>query len=76
MQGPITVFSGSRKIKQVSLDQIRVSRAESLYGDGKRVCVDMFGGRVGENPQLGLAGNKASVVSFLRGLATYIESKE
>ena len=76
MQGPITVFSGSRKIKQVSLDQIRVSRAESLYGDGKRVCVDMFGGRVGENPQLGLAGNKESVVSFLRGLASYIESKE
>lgn len=76
MQGPITVFSGSRKVKQVSLEQIRVSRAESLYGDGKRVCVDMFGGRVGENPQLGLTGNKASVVSFLRGLASYIESKE
>ncbi len=76
MQAPITVYSGSRKMKQVSLDQIRVSRADSLYGPGKRVSVDLFGGRVGENPQVGLAGNKASVVSFLRGLASYIESKE
>lgn len=41
MPEPITVFSGSRKMKQVSL-----------------------------------TGNKASVVSFLRGLASYIESKE
>lgn len=76
MPGPITVFSGSRKMKQVRLDQIRVSRAESLYGSGKRVCVDMFGGRIGENPQVGITGSKESVVSFLRGLATYIESKE
>jgi hypothetical protein len=76
MQAPITVYSGNRKMKQVNLDQIRVSRADSLYGPGKRVSVDLFGGRVGENPQVGLAGNKASVVSFLRGLASYIEGKE
>ena len=76
MQGQITIFSGSRKMKQVSLDQVRVSRTDSLYGPGRRVSVDLFGGRVGENPKVGLAGNKASVVSFLRGLATYIESKE
>ena len=76
MQGQITIFSGSRKMKQVSLDQVRVSRTDSLYGPGRRVSVDLFGGRVGENPQLGLAGNKESVVSFLRGLASYIESKE
>ncbi len=76
MQGPITVFSGSRKMKQVSLDQVRISRADSLYGPGKRVSVDLFGRTVGETSKLGIAGSKASVVSFLRGLATYIESEE
>ena len=76
MQSPVTIYSGRGKMKQVHLDQVRVSRSDSLYGPGRRVSVDFFGARVGETSKLGIAGSKASVVSFLRGLATYIESKE
>lgn len=72
----ITIYSGKRVMHQVNLDKIRISRAESITGKGKRIAVDLFGSRVGENPKLGLAGDKASVVCFLRRLASQIESKE
>ena len=76
MQAPITIYSGSRVMKRVNVEQVRILSEESLYGPARRVCVDLFGGRTGEHPKLGLTGEKASVVSFLRRLASQIESKE
>jgi hypothetical protein len=70
----ITVLHGSRMIP-LEVEKIRVCKADSIYGDDRRVLVDLFGSRVGERSKLGLTGSKENVCRFLRKLADKIEAK-
>jgi hypothetical protein len=70
----ITVLAGKR-MAPLEVEKIRICAADSIYGDERRVLVDLFGSRVGERSKLGLTGNRENVAKFLRTLAAKIEAK-
>lgn len=72
----ITIYSGTRKLSTVKLEQVRLTRTNSLYGPSRRISVDLFGGRVGETTKLGMTGSKESMVAFLKGLVRKLESAD